>query len=189
MKLMLTRVGVRLAVAAAIAVFSGSVSGAEDINQVFQMGKAAYYKGDFETAYRLLQQVEARHPSHFETKALMAQIRSQMKSTGGSSLKKTYEGVVIPKLDFADVSLTEAVEGLRGLSSAATGGKVMPNIIVKDPALGSKTFSLNLRNVPLTQAIQYLAEMTGAHVSYDTHAVIFNTAPASSSTVSIEAKN
>lgn len=189
MKLMLTRVGVRLALVAAFAVFTGSVSGAEDINQVFQMGKAAYYKGDFETAYRLLKQVEARHPNHFETKALMAQMRTQMKSTGGSSLKKTYEGVVIPKIDFAEVTLTEAVEGLRGLSSAASGGKVTPNIIVKDPALNSKSFSLNLRNVPLTQAIQYLAEMTGAHASYDNHAVIFNVAPPATAAAPAEAKN
>jgi len=175
MKSILHRVGVRLAVIIVVAACAGSAFAADDINQIFQMGRAAYYKGDMETAYQLLTQVEARNPKHFETKALLAQIRSQMKP-GTGSLKRSYESVILPKIEFTDVTLAEAIEGLRSLSKSATGGKVMPNILIKDQDLAGKTLSLNLRNLPLTDAIQYLADMAGARTVYDKHAVIFTSA-------------
>jgi len=145
----------------------------EDINALFQMGKAAYYKGDLETAQQILSQVAAREPRHFETRALLAQIRTQLKPNG-SSLKRTYEGVTLAKIEFADVTLQEALDGLRAMSKSATEGKVIPNFIVKDEAIGTKTISLNLSNIPLTQVIQYLADVAGAKTTYDQHAVIFS---------------
>lgn len=177
MKTLIHRFGVRLAVIATMAACAGSALAADDVNQIFQMGRAAYYKGDMETAYQLLKQVEARNPQHFETKALLAQIRSQMKPNTGS-LKRTYEAVILPKVEFSEVTVEEAVEGLRALSKNASGGKVMPNIIIKDPAVASKSLSLNLRNVPLTEAIQYVASIGGAKVTYDKHAVMFTAAAA-----------
>lgn len=177
MKTLIRRVGVCLAAVSMMAVSAGSAVAADDINQIFQMGRAAYYKGDMETAYQLLTQVEARNPRHFETKALLAQIRAS-KKPGLASVRKSYEGVVLPKIEFADVTLEEAVEGLRVLSKNASDGKVLPNIIIKDPALATKSLTLNLRNLPLTDAIQYLADMTGAKATYDKHAVILTSASA-----------
>lgn len=160
-----------------MAACAGSALAADDVNQIFQMGRAAYYKGDMETAYQLLKQVEARNPKHFETKALLAQIRSQMKPAT-ESLKRTYESVILPKVEFSEVTVEEAIEGLRALSKTATEGKVMPNIIVKDPALNAKTLSLNLRNVPLTEALQYVASIAGARVTYDKHTAMIVSASA-----------
>jgi len=171
MKALLHHVGVRLAVIMTMVACVSPVKGADDINQIFQMGRAAYYQGDMETAYQLLTAVEARNPNHFETKALLAQIRTRMKPTG--SLKKNYEAVIIPKIEFSEVTLQEAVDGLRGLSKAASSGKVVPNIIIKDPALATKTISLDIRNLPLSEAIQYVGDLAGAKTVYDKHAVMF----------------
>ncbi|MDZ4286767.1 MAG: hypothetical protein U0984_02350 [Prosthecobacter sp.] len=75
------------------------------INELFQMGKAAYYKGDLEQAHQLLSQVEKMGPRHFETRAMLAQIRLSLKSTGDMSLKKRYEGVMLTKIEFSDLTL------------------------------------------------------------------------------------
>ncbi|WP_346334822.1 hypothetical protein [Prosthecobacter sp. SYSU 5D2] len=175
MKALLQRVGVRLAFITTLAACSMTAQAADDVNEMFQMGRAAYYKGDIELAYQLLTQVEASNPRHFETKALLAQIRTQKKS-GVTTVRKSYESVVIPKIEFTEVTLAEAVEGLRVLSKTASDGKVIPNIIIKDPALAAKTLTLSIRNLPLTDAIQYLADLSGANASYDKHAVIFSSA-------------
>ena len=152
----------------------------EDLNQVFQMGKAAYYKGDMELAQQLLSQVAARDPRHFETKALLAQIRVSLK-TEGSSLKKRYQGVMLTKVEFADVTLQEALEGLRVLAKNASNGQVIPNFIVKDEGLNAKSFSLSLHNIPLTEVIQYVAGVAGGRAVYDKHAVLFTTASSAGS--------
>lgn len=144
---------------------------ADDVQALFQMGRSAYYKGDLELANQLLSQVAARQPNHFETKALLAQIRLKMKG-GEGSLKKTYAGVTLAKVEFVDVTLDEAVEALRTISKTSSEGKVTPNIIIKDASLKEKPLSLQLNNIPLTDAIEYLARLAGARAVYEQHAVM-----------------
>lgn len=153
----------------------GATGVANDTQALFQMGRAAFYKGDFEQAHELLKQVEARQPNHFETKALLAQIRAQMKP-GTSSLKKTYAAVNLAKVEFADVTLDEAVQALRALAKNATDGRVTPNFLIKGEELKTKVVSLSLEGIPLSEAIEYLGQLSGARVVYEAHAVVFQPA-------------
>ena len=153
----------------------GVAGAADDTQTLFQMGRAAYYKGDFEQAYELLRQVEARQPNHFETKALLAQIRSQMKP-GVSSLKKTYAGVKLAKVEFSEVTLDEAVQALRALAKNATEGRVTPNFLIKGEDLKAKVVSLSLEGIPLSEVIEYLGQLSGSRVVYEAHAVVFQPA-------------
>ncbi len=163
--------------AAALLTFSGSSplwsQNQDNINALFHKGRSAYYAGKMDVAYQLLSQVAAANPQHFETQALLAQIKSQMKP-GGSSLQVTYSSVILAKVDFADVTLQEALQGLSVLSKNASAGKVIPNFIVKSPELNAARVTLSLNNVPLNEVISYLGELTGSKASYDKHAVIFN---------------
>ena len=143
---------------------------AKDLNTIYQQGRAAFYRGDMEKAKALLQQVAAVKPDHFETKAMLAQIATYTKTD--ASAKKTYAAVTIPKIDFNDVTVAEAVQGLTVLGKNASGGKVSPNIILKDPEMGKKTVTLSLSNIPLTDAIEYVARMAGGRASYDKHAAV-----------------
>lgn len=149
------------------------VEGADvkDLNTVFQQGRAAFYKGDLETARALLMQVAAASPNHFETKALLAQINTSSKTD--TSLKKTYSGVTIPKIEFNEVTLSEALQALGAMSKNASGGKVTPNFIVKNPDMGKKMLTLSLANIPMTDVIDYLARLSGGKVVYEKHAVVF----------------
>jgi hypothetical protein len=175
MKPYLHRIGVRLAFILVMGAGSGVVRAADDIENLFQMGRAAYYKGDLEQAHQLLSMVEQQAPKHQETRILLMDVRTKLKATG-SSLKKKYEGVKITKIEFADVTVEEALDGLRVLSKNASQGKIVPNFIVADQALKTKTLSLSLTDIPLTQAIDYVARIAGAKASYDQHAVIFGPA-------------
>jgi hypothetical protein len=145
---------------------------ASDLNAVFQQGRAAFYKGDLEQAKLLLTQVQTVSPNHFETKALLAQIKTYEKTD--SSSKKVYSAVVIPKLDFSDVTLSEAFQGLGAMAKNASGGKVTPNFVVKNPELGSRRLTLALTNVPLTDAVDYLVRMTNAKAVYEKYAVMIS---------------
>ena len=160
-------------VSTAAFLLAASLQGADvkDINTVFQQGRAAFYKGDMETARTLLAQVAAVSPNHFETKALLAQINTYAKTD--ATLKKTYSGVTIPKVEFSEVTLSEAVQALGLMSKNASGGKVTPNIIVKNPDMSKKTLSLSLSNIPMTDVIDYLARLAGGKAVYEKHAVIF----------------
>jgi hypothetical protein len=92
---------------------------AADLNTVFQQGRAAFYKGDIAQAKVLLAQVLSVAPNHFESKALMAQIMTYDKGADTSS-KATYSAVVLPKVDFSDVTLSEACQGLAVMAKTTT---------------------------------------------------------------------
>ena len=148
------------------------VSAADDINTLFQQGRTAYYAGNFELAHKLLDQVHTMNPRHFETNALLGQINAQAKVE--ASLQKQYSAVVIPKFTVTDATLQESLEFLSMLSKKATGDKVQPNFIVKSPDLNKSTITLALTNVPMTEAIRYLADMSKTKATWDKHAVIFS---------------
>ena len=144
----------------------------KEVAQLFEPGRAAYYKGDFETARLLLTQVLAARPDHFETKALLAGINASNKAP--VSVQKTYSGIVLPKVDFHEASLTEAAQALATLGKNASGGKVTPNIIVRPKAGEGAKITLSLSDVPLTEAIRYVAEMVQCKAQYDKHAVVIS---------------
>jgi len=175
MKPSLLRIGVRLAIILVMTAGSGVAQAADDIENLFQMGRTAYYKGDLEQAHQLLGMVEQQAPRHQETRILLGQIRAKLR-TFGTSLKKKYEGVKLGKIEFTEVTFEEALEGLRVLSKNASSGQVIPNFIITDPTLKPKSISLMLTDVPLTQAMEYVARIAGARISYDNHAAIFSNA-------------
>lgn len=163
-----------------------SVCRAEDLNAVYQQGRAAFYKGDMDTAQQLLSRVAAANPKHAETANMLAYIRANHQPKD-NTLKNQYDAVMLPKVEMADVTLTEAIEGLRVLSKNASGGKVMPNVIVKGEDLAQHKLSLSLSNVPLTEALNYVTQLVGAKATYDKHAVIL-TSQADTLTTAAEKK-
>lgn len=145
----------------------------DDLHVIYQEGRAAFFAGQFDLAREKLSQVLVANPSHMETRAMIAQIDQKLGSEN-TVLKKSYEKIIIDKIEFTDVALAEAIEAVRIKAKQATGEKVIPNIILKDPELGKKTVSINLSKIPLTEVLNYLAQLAGARLKYDKTAVIFS---------------
>ncbi len=144
---------------------------ADDLNAIFQQGKAAYYKGDVALARRLLNQVAAADPRHIETKAILARIKLENPDEG-PSLKEKYAAVKLPKLDMQDATLSECLQALTIMSRNATDGKVQANFILKAQDKAQQKVSLTLTDVPLTTAIEYVAELAGTRAKWEKHAVV-----------------
>lgn len=179
-----TKVSVSAAAFVAAFVLTTAPVQAEDLNAVYQQGRAAFYKGDMETAQQLLSRVAAANPKHTETENMLAYIRANHKGVD-NTLKNQYAAVVLPKVDMSDVTLTEAIEGLRALSKNASGGKVTPNVIIKGAELGQKRLSLSVANIPLSEALNYVTQLVEAKATYEKHAVILSS---SADTVSTTAE-
>lgn len=146
---------------------------AEDLHVVYQEGRAAFFAGQYDLAREKLSQVIAANPSHMETRAMIAQIDQKLGSEN-TALRKSYEKIIIDKIEFTEVALSEAIEAVRIKAKQATGEKVIPNIILKDPEIGKKLVSINLSKVPLSEVLNYLSQLAGAKLKYDKTAVIFS---------------
>ena len=146
---------------------------AEDLNAVFQQGRAAFYRSDYATAHQLLSRVAAANPKHAETNNMLAFIRANHKMDEGT-LKQKYATVVLPKVEMQDVTLTEAIDGLRALAKNASGGKITPNVIIKGEDVMQRKLSLALSNIPLSEALNYVTQLTNTKATYDKHVVILS---------------
>ncbi len=160
-----------LLVACAVLLTVAVSTAADDINALFQQGRAAYYKGDLALAKRLLTQVNAADPRHIETRAILARIKLEMPGDG-PTLKERYAAVRLPKLNLQDATLAECLEALTIISRNASEGKVSPNFILKAQDKASAKVTLSLTDVPLTAAIDYVAEMSGTKARWEKHAVV-----------------
>ncbi len=70
--------------------------------------------------------------------------------------------IIIPKLNFNGVSLSEAIDFLRVKSRDIDPQKLGVNIIVNDDEGPSMVkLTLNLTNIPLTEALRYVTELAG----------------------------
>ena len=175
-----------VAMMAAFLMAAPALRAADDLNAIYQKGREAFHKGDFVTARAFLTQVAAANPSHPHTQNMLRYINAHAKQE--STLKRDYAAVTLPKIDMQEVTLQEAVTGLRVMAKNASQGKVSPNVIIKGTALAEKKLSLNLANVPLTEAIEYLAQLSGAKATYDKHAVILSEATVAGTEVKEVAK-
>lgn len=145
----------------------------DDLHVLYQEGRAAFMAGQFDIAREKLALVLAKNPEHPQTRAMMATIEQKL-GADNTLLRKSYEKIILEKFDVSEADLSESLQALKILARNASGGKVVPNIIVRDPELGKKPVTLNLTKVPLSEALRYLAELTGAHLSYEKSAVIFS---------------
>jgi hypothetical protein len=82
--------------------------------------------------------------------------------------------VKLPKVEFDEVSLAEALDAINALVGKETKGEYTPNFVVEDPqnVLEGRKFSLKLGAVPAAVALKYTLESTRATARYDEHAIV-----------------
>lgn len=160
--------------AAVLAAFAPTlVRAADDIHVAYEEGRAAFNAGQFEIAREKLAYVQSKAPNHLPTRAMLAQIEAQL-GPNNTILRKSYEKVVIEKVEFAEVTVNEALQAVRILSLKASDNKVSPNVIVRSPEIGQRVISLTLNNVPLTEVLNYVAQLSGSKLVYDKNAVVIS---------------
>jgi hypothetical protein len=151
---------------------STPVTADDDLNQIFEQGRTAFYRGDYETAQRLLTLVQAGDPRHGPTRGLLAQIKLAA-PPDGEFLKKNYSAIVLQKVEMEEVTLQDCLQGLIIISKNATEGKLAPNLILQAKDKADTKVTMNLSNIPLPEAIDYVARLSGTKVKWEKHAVVF----------------
>lgn len=161
-----------LVLAAALAAMTpSSVRAADDLHVVYEEGRAAFTAGQYDLARERLSYVLSKAPGHLPTQAMLVQIE-RILGPDNTLLRKAYAGVILERVEFADVTLEESLQALRMLAMKASQNKVIPNVIIKSPELGKKTITLSLAQVPLSEALNYLAQLSGSKLIYDKNAVV-----------------
>src|SRR3954468_16915381 len=99
-----------LLLAAALAAFAPTpVRAVDDIHVSYEEGRAAFNAGQYDIAREKLSYVLSKSPGHLPTRAMLAQIEAQL-GPDNTILRKSYEKVILDRVEFVDVSLDEALQ-------------------------------------------------------------------------------
>ena len=109
-----------------------------------------------------------------------------------SAITAKLRSIILTTVQFKDAKVEDAVEFLRVKSRQLDTTTSDPaqkgvSILLRQPPAATATISLNLKNVPLIEALRQVADRAGLNYVIEPHAVVLGVAPAGeSSSVGIE---
>ncbi|MCF6311441.1 MAG: hypothetical protein L3J39_03225 [Verrucomicrobiales bacterium] len=152
-----------------------SLAAPGNLQQVFNTAKAAYDAGRYEEAAAGFRKVLKHQPGYVYARKYLRQTEIQMKKGKVAvSLEGKLAKLNVPNVEFDKASLATVMEYLTAKSSEISGGKVVANFIYKgsNEDKESKTVTLKLGNVPMTEVIRYVGQLTGTKFKYEEYAVV-----------------
>jgi hypothetical protein len=160
----------------------GAVAFAADLQRILSEAQTAMIRGDLETAkrnFQLAYQIDPRNPTAIGG---LKQIAVQEAKGGGTTVEKQFATLIIPQIQFKEATFSEALDFLKKKVADVSGGKQAANFVVQPGVDQSAKITLSLTNIPLTEAIRYLAELVSAKVEYQKYAIVLKPAGGAAST-------
>lgn len=141
-------------------------------------GRAAFEAGDYETAVMKLGQYVEAHPDQPRARALLERARLELQRDPGLTYRRKVAAIRIARIDVQDVTMQEFIDYVQAVITAAhkeagaDEDAFVPNFLLRGDGVNEKRFTMQLRNIPLDEALRMAGEMAGVRFRYDPHAVI-----------------
>lgn len=143
---------------------------AQSAQELSSEAQRAYIKGDIETAKQKFALVLKMEPENKIAQNYMRMIQTQeLKNGTGSPLEKQLKTLILPKLDLRQATFDSALEYMK---QQAAKQSVTVSIVVQPEVNQSQTVTLNLANMPFTEALKYLCDLGNAKYSIEKFAVV-----------------
>jgi hypothetical protein len=160
---------------------------AADFQQLLSAGQTAMLRGDLATAKARFAEANRIDPKNPVVIGYLKQIAIQEAKTPQSpDTEKQLAALIIPQLQFREATLGSALDFLKKKVSELSGGKQSVNFVVANGIDQNTKVTVNLSNIPVTEALRYVAELSNAQVEYQKYAVMIR--PASGGTASTAEK-
>ena len=139
-------------------------------------GIAAFKKGDYTTARHLFETALAQNPRDTVSQNYLKAIAIREKGGGpggaiGAGIEANLRTIIIPKAEFKDATVREAITYVSQQVKNLSGGKQTMNIVWLIPADYAGRVTLSLQNIPAAELMKYIAEAGALTLDYDAYAV------------------
>lgn len=141
---------------------------------LYRQGLLAMQQGQTETARACFQGVLQLQPSNTSARYQLRQLGLLGDRMGAKRRELKLQSVKLPKVEYDDVTLAEALDAINAVVEKETDGKFSANFVIEDPegVLEERRFSLKLGQVPATVALKYALDSGRATARYDEHAIV-----------------
>lgn len=166
-----------LLAAVALALITASASG-QAISDLLAEAQRAYVKGDSAGAKEKFELVRRLEPDNrtatlYLRRIIAEEAANPANKNPANATQAALAQVILPRLELREASLGEVLDFLRQKGNQAAAGKVAINFVAQlDDAQKAAKITLNLQNVPFTEALRYVGELGGVQFSYERFAIV-----------------
>ncbi len=146
------------------------------IQTLYSEGVKLYEENRYAEAAEKFEAILTRSPGSLYARSYLGKCKAGIAHGGGTKnvLKSQLEKIKIPQIAFADAPIGDVMDYLSQRTTELSNDKVALNFIYKGTPEQRKNtlITLNLKNVPMTEAIRYIGQLTRTTFKYEEHAVI-----------------
>lgn len=162
-------------------ILAAPVSAQKNAQSVYNEGVALFNEERYDEALVLFEQVLKSNPGFVYARNYAARCKTAIVRNVGpkNDLEGRLSRIIIPEIAFAEAPIGDTLDYLASRAQELTKGETVVNFIYKGtPEQRSGTsITLSLRNVPLSEAIKYVGELSRSKVNYEPHAVVIDPNP------------
>ncbi len=151
----------------------------------FNEGVRLFNAKQYTDALQMFEVVLRSKPGFVYARSYSNKCRTAIAQGAGAKkdLRADLAKIILPKVTFEDAPIGDVMAYLSQRAEELSAGKTVPNFIYKGTAeqRTNVTLSLNLRNVPMTEAIRYIGQLSNSRIDYEEHAVVVNPSRGASS--------
>jgi len=145
-----------------------------EVQGLLTEGQTAYLRGDLakaKAAFLLVYQIDSRNPTAI---GYLKRIKiDEANKPKGSEPEVALAALIVPKIEFHDATLREALDVLRKKAGEISGGKQAVNFVIPPGEPGdSARVTLSLQNVPFTEAVRYLGRVANIDFTFEKYAIV-----------------
>ncbi len=168
--------------------FATAAFGGQELSDLLTEAQRAYLRGELTAAKEKFEIVQKLDPQNRIAVSSLRRIaadeaKKAAEQGPGNATKVALTKLIMPKIDFREASLAEALEFLRQKGNQLDDGKTAINFVVQlDDAAKATKITLSLSNVPFSEILRYIGDLARVDFVYDRFAIFVKpkgaTAPA-----------
>lgn len=148
----------------------------QTLQSVFNEGIALYKQQDYVGALRKFEKVLEAKPGYVYARNYAGKCKAEIAKGAGpkNETEAIIAKIIIPEINLTDAPIGDVLTYLSDRAGELTSGKVVPNFIYQGTGEQRQNtlISLSLRNVPMTEAIRYIGQLSRTDFRYDAHAIV-----------------
>ena len=160
----------------ALLFFALPAAEAQSVQEAYKRGVQLYNQQKYAEALVIFDAVIKAKPDFVYARRYAAKCKTALASNVGpkNDLEGQLSKVMLPAVEFKAAPIGDVLQFISKRTSQISGGSVNPNFIYKGSAeqRANSTVSLNLRNVPVTEVIRYIGQLTRTKFTYEEHAIV-----------------
>ncbi len=151
----------------------------------YSVGVRLFNEGRFIEALAYFEEVLRARPDFVYARSYAAKCKKAIAENAGpkNDLEGKLSRLVLEQINFSEAPLADVLDYFANRAQELTKGQLIVNFIYNGTAeqRSATLITLSLRNVPMSEAIKYVGQLSRSRIKYEPHAIVIDPGAAAES--------